>query len=114
MKKNVWILLDNRIGSRHQAEGIANYLDKNKFNIIEKEIEYNKFSALPNFIRGRTLIGTTKATKENLKATFPEIVIDLIVEVVVFVVLIVMVELVELVVIVNIVIVDFVVVLFIE
>lgn len=76
MKKNVWILLDNRIGSRHQAEGIANYLDKNKFNIIEKEIEYNKFSALPNFIRGRTLIGTTKATKENLKATFPEIVIS--------------------------------------
>ena len=23
MKKNIWILLDNRIGSRHQAEGIA-------------------------------------------------------------------------------------------
>lgn len=28
MKKNIWILLDNRIGSRHQAEGIADALIK--------------------------------------------------------------------------------------
>lgn len=76
MKKNVWILLDNRIGSRHQAEGVAHYLDTTKFNIIEKEIEYNKWSALPNFLRGRTLIGTTEKTKQELKNSFPEIVIS--------------------------------------
>ena len=39
MKKTIWILLDNRIGSRHQAEGIAHYLDKTKFDIIEKQID---------------------------------------------------------------------------
>ena len=76
MIKNVWILLDNRIGSRHQAEGIAHYFDKTKFNIIEKEIEYNKWSALPNFIRGATLIGTTQKTKLLLNTSFPDIVIS--------------------------------------
>ena len=76
MKQNVWILLDNRIGSRHQAEGVANYLDINKFNIIKKEIEYNKWSALPNIIRANTLIGTTNKTQNELAAPFPEIVIS--------------------------------------
>ena len=76
MKKNVWILLDNRIGSRHQAEGIAHYLDTNKFNVIEKEIEYNKWSALPNFLRGNTLIGTTKKTKQTINNSFPDIVLS--------------------------------------
>ncbi len=76
MKKNVWILLDNRIGSRHQAEGIAYHLSTKNFNTIEKEIEYNKLSALPNFIRGRTLIGTTKKTKQSLNNSFPDIVIS--------------------------------------
>ena len=36
MKKTIWLLLDNRIGSKNQALGIAYYLDKNKFEIIEK------------------------------------------------------------------------------
>ena len=76
MKKNVWILLDNRIGSRHQAEGIAHYLDTNKFNVIEKEIEYNKWSALPNFLRGNTLIGTTKKTKQTINNSFTDIVLS--------------------------------------
>jgi mitochondrial fission protein ELM1 len=76
MKKNVWILLDNRIGSRHQAEGIAHYLDTNKFNVIEKEIEYNKWSALPNLLRGNTLIGTTKKTKQTINNSFPDIVLS--------------------------------------
>ena len=76
MKKNVWILLDNRKGSRHQAEGIAHYLDTNKFNVIEKEIEYNKWSALPNLLRGNTLIGTTKKTKQTINNSFPDIVLS--------------------------------------
>ncbi len=76
MKKDIWILLDNRIGSRHQAEGVAHYLDDNKFNIIYKEIQYNKLAALPNCIRGRTLLGLTKESKINLQAPYPEFVLS--------------------------------------
>lgn len=76
MKKNIWILLDNRIGSRHQAEGIANFLDKTLFNITYKELEYTAFAALPNFIRGKTLLGLTKESKKNLQGTFPDMVLS--------------------------------------
>ena len=76
MKQNVWILLDNRIGSRHQAEGVANYLDTKKFNIIKKEIEYNKWSALPNIIRSNTLIGVTNKSKNEINTSFPDLVIS--------------------------------------
>ena len=76
MKKTIWILLDNRVGSRHQAEGIENYLDKSLFNIEHKEIEYTKWGALPNFIRGCTLIGVTEKTKESLKTNLPDFVIS--------------------------------------
>lgn len=76
MKKTIWILLDNRIGSRHQAEGIANYLDSSKFEIINKEITYTRWAALPNIIRGRTLIGLTKKSQQSLLAPFPDIVLS--------------------------------------
>ena len=76
MKKTIWILLDNRIGSRHQAEGVAHYLDSSKFEIIYKEITYTRLAALPNFIRGRTLIGLTKDCKQNLSTPFPDIVLS--------------------------------------
>jgi len=76
MKKTIWILIDNRIGSKHQAEGIANYLDKSIFNIVYKELEYTKLAALPNFIRGKTLLGLTNKTKESLKTTLPDIVLS--------------------------------------
>lgn len=76
MKKTIWILLDNRIGSRHQAEGVANYLDKNKFNIVYKEIEYTKWAALPNIIRGRSLLGLTQKSKESLVPPMPDLVLS--------------------------------------
>ena len=76
MKKTIWILLDNRIGSRHQAEGIANYLDISKLEIINKEITYTRLAALPNIIRGRTLIGLTKDCKKNLIPPYPDIVLS--------------------------------------
>lgn len=76
MKKIIWILLDNRIGSRHQAEGIANYLNPEKFEIINKEITYTHLAALPNFIRGRTLIGLTEKCKKSLSSPFPDIVLS--------------------------------------
>lgn len=76
MKKTIWILLDNRVGSRHQAEGVANYLNANNFNIIKKEIEYTRLSALPNFIRGKTLIGITQNSKNDIVGPFPDIVLS--------------------------------------
>ena len=76
MKKTIWILLDNRVGSRHQAEGIANYLNKEEFNIVNKELSYNIFAGLPNFIRSNTLLGLTSLSKEGLKAPFPDIVLS--------------------------------------
>lgn len=76
MKKNIWILLDNRIGSRHQAEGVANYLNKADFNIIFKEIHYTKWAALPNFLRGKSLIGVTDDSKKELSAPYPDIVLS--------------------------------------
>ena len=75
-KQKIWILLDNRMGSRHQAEGIAHYLDLSKFEIINKEITYTRLGALPNIIRGRTLIGLTKNCKKNLTAPYPDIVLS--------------------------------------
>lgn len=76
MKQKIWILLDNRMGSRHQAEGIAHYLDISKFEIINKEITYTRLAALPNLIRGCTLIGLTKDCKKNLTSPYPDIVLS--------------------------------------
>lgn len=75
-KKNIWILLDNRIGSRHQAEGVANRLDKSVFNITFKEIEYTRWAVLPNFIRNNTLLGVTKKSRENIYAPWPDFVLS--------------------------------------
>lgn len=76
MKKNIWILLDNRIGSRHQAEGVAHYLDKTKFDITIKEIEYTRWATLPNFIRRNTLLGTTPNSAQELTAPYPDFVLS--------------------------------------
>lgn len=76
MKKTIWILLDNRNGSRSQALGVANQLDKNLFEIITKEIKYTKLAALPNFIRAKTLIGLTNDSKTLFHAPFPDFVLS--------------------------------------
>ncbi len=76
MKKTIWILTDNRIGSRHQAEGIASYLDTDKFDIITKNIEYTKWAGLPNFIRGRTLLGLSDQSKSIISAPYPDFVLS--------------------------------------
>ncbi len=76
MKKTIWILTDNRVGSHHQAEGIANYLDKSVFNISTKQLNYTKLAALPNFIRGRTLLGLTPESKLDISAPYPDLVLS--------------------------------------
>ena len=76
MPKTVWILTDNRRGSVNQAKGVADALDHEQFSIIEKNIEYNRWSGLPNWIRGKSLLGTTEATRKQICAPYPDIVIS--------------------------------------
>lgn len=76
MSKTIWILTDNRRGSVNQALGIADALDKEQFSVIEKKIEYTKWSALPNWIRGKSLWGTTKDTRKQICAPYPDIVLS--------------------------------------
>lgn len=73
-KKTIWILLDNRIGSRHQAQGIADYLDESKFLIINKEVKYTRWAALPNIIRANTLLGVEN--KADFTKPWPDIVLS--------------------------------------
>jgi len=77
MKKTLWILEDNRRGSISQALGIADALDKNNFSITEKKIEYTKFSALPNWLRGRTLLGLTAESKKIISVPYPDFVLSI-------------------------------------
>ncbi len=77
MLKTIWVLIDDRRGSVNQARGVIKEIDTKKFSIIEKEIAYTKWAKLPNFIRGRTLIGLTPASKKKLIAPFPDIVISI-------------------------------------
>ena len=77
MKKVFWSLMDDRRGSVGQALGIIGALNKDLFEVEEKNLEYNKFAGLPNFIRGRTLFGLTKQSAEQIKAPFPDYVLSI-------------------------------------
>ena len=50
MKKIIWFLMDNRMGSVGQAKGIIQALDKERYEIVEKKIDYNRLADLPNFL----------------------------------------------------------------
>ena len=78
MKKTIWFLLDNRMGSVGQARGIMQALDTNAFDIVEKKIVYNRLADLPNFILGKTLLGVTAETKKEINnPPFPDIVVSI-------------------------------------
>jgi len=59
MKKIIWVLLDNRMGSVGQAKGVMQELDSARFDIVVKNLEYSRWAGLPNFIRGASLLGVT-------------------------------------------------------
>lgn len=70
--KIVWVLVDNRPGNYNQAFGVAESL-KCKYEI--KNIIYNKFVSLPNFIRCNSLIGVDKEKSSKLCGKWPDLVI---------------------------------------
>ena len=76
MTKTIWALLDDRRGSVGQAKGVLQALDKSQFEIVEKNIAYTRLAALPNWCRGRSLMGLQAASKEMIKAPYPDIVLS--------------------------------------
>ena len=74
MKKIIWVLLDNRMGSVGQARGVCQELDNLEFNILEKKLEYTAWATLPNFLRRDTLIGLKN--KEVLSGETPHLIIS--------------------------------------
>lgn len=69
----IWILADDRAGNVNQLLGIAESLNQ---PFERKDIRYNKWVRLPNFMRGSTFIGITKESRQNLKAPWPKVVLS--------------------------------------
>ena len=76
MKKNIWALFDDRIGSNNIIKGILSELNTDDFDVVSKEISYTKLAKLPNLVKGASLLGITKESKENLQVNFPDIVLS--------------------------------------
>lgn len=75
MKKTLWALLDDRVGSVGQARGVLQVLEKH-LDITEKQLVYTKWAKLPNFIKGRSLIGIDTQNSAEINAPFPDIVLS--------------------------------------
>ena len=69
----IWILADDRAGNVNQLLGIAEALGE-KYEC--KDIRYNGWVRLPNFLRGANFVGITKESKQGLKAPFPSVVLS--------------------------------------
>ena len=78
MKKTIWVLLDDRMGSVGQAKGILQELTDD-FEIVEKKIVYTKLGAMPNWIRGSNfLIGVDRQLSDNLVVEeYPDVVMSI-------------------------------------
>lgn len=68
-------MLDDRRGSVGQAKGIAAVLE-GKINIIEKPLVYTPKSWIPNWIKGRSLIGIDLEKSASLDAPYPDIILS--------------------------------------
>lgn len=71
--KKVWVLADDRAGNVNQLLGIAEALG---WPYERKEIRYNKWVRLPNWLRGRTFIGLDKAYQLALMQDFPDVLLS--------------------------------------
>lgn len=78
--KTVWALMDNRRGSVGQAKGVLSALKElapNEYQIVEKNLVYNRWAGLPNWLRGRTLLGLTADSKKQISAPYPDLVLSI-------------------------------------
>jgi len=69
----VWILADDRAGNVNQLLGVAQALT---WPFERKDIHYNRWVKLPNWLRGRTFIGLDKKDKPQLVRDFPDVVLS--------------------------------------
>lgn len=69
----IWILADDRAGNVNQLLGIVEALN---MPYERKDIRYNKWIKLPNFLRGASFIGITKESQTELIAPYPELVLS--------------------------------------
>ena len=69
----VWVLADARAGNVNQLLGIAEALG---FPYERKDIRYNKWVRLPNWLRGRTFIGLESQYKASLIRNFPDVILS--------------------------------------
>lgn len=76
MKRKVWALLDDRMGSVGQARGVIKALNKDIYDCAEKKISYTRWARLPNLFRGASLTGVSKASRAEISADFPDLVIS--------------------------------------
>jgi mitochondrial fission protein ELM1 len=68
----VWVLADDRAGNVAQAVGVAEAL---AWPFEQKTIRYGALGALPNALRGASLRGITAASRAELTAPWPDVVI---------------------------------------
>ncbi len=72
-ERTVWVLLDDRAGNKGQTIGVAQAL---KWPYEIKNITYDKWVKLPNFLRGASVLGIQKDCLEQIKPPFPDFVIS--------------------------------------
>lgn len=68
----VWVLADDRAGNVNQALGVAEAMGV-PFQV--KNIAYNRLATLPNWIRGKSLMGITLESRKQLAAPWPDVII---------------------------------------
>ncbi len=68
----IWVLCDDRAGNVGQCLGVAEALG---MPFVRKDIAYNSWAKLPNFLLGVSLRGVTQETKKSLKGPWPDLVI---------------------------------------
>jgi len=69
----VWILADDRAGNVSQLLGVAEALG---CPYERKDIHYNRWIRLPNWLRGRTFIGLDKNDKKKLIKDLPDLILS--------------------------------------
>jgi mitochondrial fission protein ELM1 len=74
MEKIIWVLVDDRAGNTSQVLGVAEAL---ALPFITKNIRYNHLGRLSNIIKGRTLLGLTTESKQEISPPWPDIVISI-------------------------------------
>ena len=73
MKTRVWVLADDRAGNVNQLLGVAEALG---WPYEIKEIRYNKWIKLPNWLLGSSMLALNSNLKQGLQKPWPDVVLS--------------------------------------